>query len=123
MSVRADITITVGGNQVAYLRDANLSIEQEFIPVAAEDVYGWPDVLPGTRSWSAQGSVFIPLIGSDDAIATMKTAMINRTTIACTVDFQGTTETSTAVVSGFSISADVGAALVGSFSLQGTAPL
>jgi predicted secreted protein len=124
-SVRAHITLTLGGAAVGLLRSASLNVDVGLVEAAPESVYGWAEHLPAVRSWSAQGSVFIPLRGADDALVTLKQAMAERSTLACVVAYQTSeaTETGTAVIASLELAAGVGGALEGNIQLTGTGGL
>lgn len=123
MSERADITLTTGGQAIGTLRSASVSMVLDTIEVAAEDEYGFTEVQPGGRAWSAVGAIFVPLRGDDDAVELLKQAMVERSTLSVVVDFGDTTETGTAVVDSISLSGTAGSALEGSVNLTGTGSL
>ncbi len=125
MAERANISLTVGGVAVGTLVAASLLVELEFLEAAPEEVYGWDDLLPGATSWNAEASLLVPLRGADDALVALKQAQVERTAIACVVNYQagGSIETGTAIVSKLSLEAGIGDVLRGSISLLGTGTL
>jgi len=122
MAQRAHITITAGGEAVGYLRDASVDTKVSTITAASEDVYGDARRLAASVSWSASGSVFVPL-AKDGGQSAILDAMLAREAIAVALDHDGDTDTGTAIITSWDVSGSIGGVVEGSFQLQGVGVL
>jgi predicted secreted protein len=118
MAQRADILISVGGEAIGYLRGARIETRVRMIDAAAESVYGFSRRIAAGASWSASGTVFVPM-ARDAGQSAILDAMLARESVAVVADQDGDTDTGTAIVTDWSISGSIGGAVEGSFSLQG----